>query len=172
VARALRFRLAVRKSEVNAMSKKLFLIAPIALMVASLTASAREPEFRSEFRSEFRPAVAFRGPSLPAMAHELDRAARELSVRANHEIFARGRRRAETLATIRQFEIDARRFHALVESRRSHVNRSRLALEFDRLERSFDRTAWAFERNLRPSYALVQDFRRVETSMSRLDARL
>ncbi len=146
------------------MSKKLFLIAPIALMIASLTASAHEQEFRAR--------VAFRGPSLPVMAHELDRAARELSAQAHDEIFPRGRWRVEALAVIRQFEIDARRFHALVEGRFGRVDRSQLAFEFDRLERSFDRTSWALERRVRPSRALAQDFRRVEISMSRLDERL
>lgn len=146
------------------MPKKLFLVAPFALMIASLTASAHD--------RDFRPAVAFRGPSLPVMAHELDRSARELSVQAHHEIFPRGRRRVEALAAIRQFEGDARRFHALVEGRFGRVSRSQLAFEFDRLERSFGRTSWAFERHVRPSYELAQDFRRVEISMSRLDERL
>lgn len=153
------------------MSKKLFFIAPMALMIASLGASAQEREYRSEFRQEFRQGSGFHAP-LPVMARELDRAARELSARASHEIFPRGRRRAATLATIRQFELDARRFHALVENRWNRVNRSRLAMEFDRLEQSFGRTTWVFERNVRPSYALARDFRRVEISMSRLDARI
>jgi hypothetical protein len=167
------------------MSKKMFLIAPFALLLASLAASAQEPELRRgdafqdheshrgdayqdrEFRGD-----AFRGPSLPVMVRELDRAARELSVQANYEIFPRGRRRVEALRSIRQFEIEARRFHALVENRRGRIGRSQLAAEFERLERSFDRTSWAFERHVRPSRELAADFRRVEISMSRLDDRL
>ncbi len=146
------------------MSKKLFLIAPVALMIASLSASADH--------RDFRPAVAYRAPSLPVIAHDLDRAARELNAQAAHEIFPRGRRRVEALAAIRQFELDARRFHALVENRHGRTRRSHLAFEFERLERSFDRTAWTLERNIRPSRALAQNFRRVEISMSRLDDRI
>src|SRR5678816_3855744 len=88
------------------MSKKMFLIAPFALLLASLAASAQEPELRRgdafqdheshrgdayqdrEFRGD-----AFRGPSLPVMVRELDRAARGLSVQANYALFPRGRRR-------------------------------------------------------------------------------
>ena len=153
------------------MSKKMFLVVPFALMLASLAASAQERGFQGDDRHAYQRGE-FRGPSLPVMARELDRAARDLSVQANYEIFPRGRRRVEALNSIRQFEIDARRFHALVVSRHGRIDRWQLSAEFERLERSFDRTSWAFERHVRPSRELAADFRRVEISMSRLDDRL
>jgi hypothetical protein len=154
------------------MSKKLFLVAPFALVLAALSASAQERGFQGEYPREFHPGVGLHRSSLPLMARELDRAARDLSVQANYEIFPRGRRRVEALSSIRQFEIDARRFHALVVNRHGRIDRWQLAAEFERLERSFDRTSWALERHVRPSRELAADFHRVEISMSRLDDRL
>jgi hypothetical protein len=142
------------------MLKKALLLVPIALLLGSPLASAHERDTRL--------AIGFRGPSLVALAYDLDRSARELSTQARSEIFPRGRKRVEALAAIRQFEIDARRFRSVVEDR---IRGSRLAWEVERLERSFDRTAFALERNVRPSRFLVEDFRRVERSMDRLTGR-